>query len=113
MPFLCDCAGGGLSLLPGRQHLHVPGARVRAQRGRPAVPRAAAGGVPGAAAARAGAAGAAEPPRLRAGPRGRLRPRRAGAAGRAPQRYAGRGTGHGISAAGALERIITDELAEQ
>lgn len=43
-------SGRGLPLLPGGQHVHVPGAGVCAQHRRPAVQGAPAHGVPGAAA---------------------------------------------------------------
>lgn len=49
--FLPSLAGRRLPLLPGRQRLHLPGARVCAQRGCAAVPLTPIRRLPGAAAA--------------------------------------------------------------
>lgn len=72
--------GCGLPLLPGGQHVHVPGARVCAQHRRPAVPGPRAHGVPGAAAEGAPPAEHAQPALLRAGPHGSFQTGHPGAA---------------------------------
>ena len=84
---LCFPAGRGLPLLPGRQHLHVPGARVRAQHRGPALPVPPAGRLPGPADKGAPAPEHAEPQVLCAGPGGRLQAGRAGAAHEPEKRY--------------------------
>lgn len=72
--------GRGLPLLPSRQHVHVPGARVRAQYRGSAVPGPSAGCLQGPADKGAPAPEHAEPQVLRAGPGGRLQEGSAGTA---------------------------------
>lgn len=79
--------GCRLPLLPGRQRLHLPGARVRAQRGRAALPLTAVRRLPGAAPARAAPAEHAQPALLRARPHGLLPQGSPGALGKPAQRY--------------------------
>lgn len=80
-------AGRGLPLLPGRQHLHVPGARVRAQHRCSALPVPSAGRLPRPADKGAPAPERAEPQVLCAGPSGRVQEGCAGATRKPETRY--------------------------
>lgn len=79
--------GRGLPLLPSRQHLHVPGARVCAQRRSSALPLPSAGRLQRPADKGAPAAGHAEPQVLRAGPGSCLQEGSAGTAHQPAKRY--------------------------
>lgn len=79
--------GGGLPLLPGGQHLHVSGTRVRAQRRSLAVPVPPAGRLQRPPGQGAPAAEHAEPALLCAGPRGCFQEGRPGATDKPKRRY--------------------------
>lgn len=79
--------GGGLPLLPGGQHVYVPGARVCAQHRGSALPVPSAGCLQRPADQGTPAAEHAEPPVLCAGPCGCLQEGSAGAAHKPEKRY--------------------------